>query len=86
MLTILRELLHSQVSRLNNEHVGAVIGSMEGLSTAYDNIQISIYDDFFYLFGPILTSICNNSLSLGIFPHELAIGKVICLHRTMISN
>ena len=60
-------------------NVWAVIGYMKSFSAGYDDIQISIYNNFFDVLGPILISICNNSLSLGIFPHELTIGKVICL-------
>ena len=54
---------------------------MKGFSAGYDDIQIPIYDDFFDILGPILTSICFNSLPLAIFPHELVIRKVICLHK-----
>ena len=32
------------------------------------------------MLGPIITSICSNSLSLGIFSYELATVEVICLH------
>ena len=68
----------------------AIVGSMKGFSAGYDEIQISIYETFFDVLGPILTSICNNSLSLGIFPRELTIGKVICLHKNddikLVSN
>ena len=64
-----------------NEILQRIIGSIKSFSAGYDDIQISIYDDFFDVLGPMLTSICNNSLSVGIFSHELAIWKVICLHK-----
>ena len=45
--------------------------------------------NFFDVLDLILTSICNDSSSLGIFSHEFAIEKVICLYKNdikLISN
>ena len=43
--------------------------------------EISSYEYFFDILGPILTSDCFNTLPSTIFPDELVTRKVICLHK-----
>ena len=82
MFTIFRELLHSEaISEL--DHVETVRGSVKGFSAGYDDIQISIHYDFFDVLGLISNSICSNRSTLEIFPHKLAIRKVICLRENV---
>ena len=66
--------IHKMVSSLNNSSLG------------YDNLSPSILQLGLPLICPLLTHICNLSLSEGIFPDELKLTNVIPIFKVVITK
>ena len=61
-----------------------VVDSMKN-STPRDEMPIANYKEYYGQLGVLISKICIDSLTLGIFPEKLSIGKVKCFLRVEIN-
>jgi retron-type reverse transcriptase len=59
-----------------------LILDLKSSSPGFDSIPMSIYKDNITLLSSIILYICNVSLLKGVFPKNLSIAKVICIHKS----
>lgn len=72
------------------EYMISLVSSMKSSGAGYDEIPMNIFKDNLQTLAPIITFICNSSLTSGVFPARLAKAKVTCVYKsgdpTLVSN
>ena len=63
------------------DYVKAITEKMKSSSACYGNIPISVFKHNFDISGPVVTQICNRSLTSGIFPNSLKIANIKCIFK-----
>ena len=58
-----------------------IFEKMKSSTAGYDNIPISGFKPNFDIIGPVVTEICNRSLTSEIFPNSLMIAKIKCIFK-----
>lgn len=66
----------------DQNEINNIIKSLKDGSPGHDSIPIFVFRDNFSILGDIISHICNASLSLGVFPRQLMLAKVVCIYKS----
>ena len=66
----------------NDAEIVEVVTNLRDASPGHDNLPMRIFKENLTVISSVITHICNLSLSTGVYPESLMVGKVTCIYKS----